>query len=166
MRVLIAYGTRYGTTAECARRLSDLIPGGAILADLGRTRMPDMAEAATVLIGGSIYGGKIQREVPAFCERARSLLLTRPVGLFVCCLFEDDRALAQLSSAFPDWLLGHAFARTWLGGELHPRALSLFDRLLVKGVPGADKDLARIQEGAIAELARACSKRLSRPDLP
>ena len=61
MKVLIAYRSKYGTTAACARELAERIRGGAELVDLGRRCAPDVAAFDVVLIGGSIYGGKIQR---------------------------------------------------------------------------------------------------------
>lgn len=155
MSVLIAYRSKYGATADCARALAARIPVQTKLADLARDRRPDVAAADVVLIGGSIYGGKIQREVPAFCDRQRELLLARPVGLFICCLYRDEHAMAQLSSAFPDWLLAHAFARSWLGGEIHRDRLTLFDRVLIRSLPQSIHDIATVRREAIEELAAA-----------
>ncbi len=155
MKVLIAYRTRYGTTAGCAQRLADRIGAEASLVDLrGRVR-PAVAAADVVLVGGSIYGGRIQREVPAFCERERGLLLERPVGLFICCLYRGERAVAELASSFPEWLQAHAFARAWLGGEVHPERLTLLDRLLLRGLDIPAGGLSALRPEALNELADA-----------
>jgi menaquinone-dependent protoporphyrinogen oxidase len=162
MKVLIAYRTRYGTTAACAKRLAERIGAETAVLDLARDRDRAVAAAATadvVLIGGSIYGGKIQREVPAFCERQREPLLERPVGLFICCLYRGERAMEELASSFPEWLLAHAFDRRPLGGEVHPERLTLVDRVLLRGLEVPRGGIAAVQADAIEELARAVTAR-------
>jgi len=105
LRTLIAYRTKYGTAAACARILLEKIGGDTVLADLADVRDVNVREYDVVLVGGSIYAGKVQRTVVSFCERNRPALLQRRVGIFLCCLYQGENALVQLQSAFPDWLL-------------------------------------------------------------
>ena len=58
MRTLIAYRTKYGTAAGCARMLAEKIGGDTALADLADARDVNVREYDVVLVGGSIYGGK------------------------------------------------------------------------------------------------------------
>ncbi len=155
MRTLIAYRTKYGTAAACARILLEKIGGDTVLADLADARDVNVREYEVVLVGGSIYAGKVQRSVVSFCERNRAALLQRNVGVFLCCLYQGEDALMQLQSAFPDWLLAHAFARALPGGEIHYSRLTLLDRLLVRGLPRPPGDLSRMKPAALEELASA-----------
>ncbi len=155
MSVLIVFRSRYGATARCARILSERIRSRTTVVDLGAVRRPGVTDFDVVLVGGSIYGGKVQRDVPAFCERNREALLGRSVGLFLCCLSEGEHAAQQLEGAFPPWLLAHAFARSLPGGELHYRALRPLDRLLVRSVTSSRHDVSRIRIDALDGLADA-----------
>jgi menaquinone-dependent protoporphyrinogen oxidase len=155
LRTLIAYRTKYGTAAACARILLEKIGGDTVLADLADARDVNVREYDVVLVGGSIYGGKVQRTVVSFCERNRAALLQRNVGVFLCCLYQGEDALMQLQSAFPDWLLAHAFARALPGGEIHYNRLTLLDRLLVRGLKRPPGDLSRLKPTALDELASA-----------
>lgn len=155
MRTLIAYRTKYGTAAACARILLEKIGGDTVLADLADVRDVNVREYDVVLVGGSIYAGKVQRTVVSFCERNRPALLQRRVGIFLCCLYQGENALVQLQSAFPDWLLAHAFARALPGGEIHYDKLTLLDRLLVRGLQHPPGDLSRMNPPALDELAAA-----------
>ena len=110
-----------------------------------------------MLIGGSIYGGKIQREVSWFCERNQEALLDRPVGLFLCCLYTGARAEAQLREAFPPWLVAHAFASRLFGGALRYSRLRLFDRFLVRSVSHGSGDVDRVRTDQIEAMAEAAS---------
>ena len=155
MRTLIAYRTKYGTAAACARTLAEKIGGETALADLADARDVNLREYDVVIIGGSIYAGKLQRKVVSFCERNRRILLQRPVGIFLCCLYEGEEAVLQLQSAFPDWLLAHAFARALPGGEVHYDRLTFLDRLLVRSLPHRTGDFSRMRPEALDELAAA-----------
>jgi menaquinone-dependent protoporphyrinogen oxidase len=155
LKTLIAYRTKYGTAAACARILLEKIGGDTVLADLADARDVNVREYDVVLVGGSIYAGKVQRTVVSFCERNRPALLRRRVGVFLCCLYQGEDALMQLQSAFPDWLLAHAFARVLPGGEIHYDRLTLLDRLLVRGLPHPPGDLSRMNPAALDELAAA-----------
>jgi menaquinone-dependent protoporphyrinogen oxidase len=155
VKVLIAYRTRYGTAAECARSLVRRIAAESRLVDLALVRKPDVSAFDVVLIGGSVYGGKIQREVTSFCEREREVLLKKKVGLFLCCLYRGEHAKAQLREAFPQWLHSHAFAAALPGGELRFGSLRLLDRLLVRGLPHPPGDVLLLDPQALEDLAAA-----------
>ncbi len=155
MKTLIAFRTKYGTTAACARALAEKIGGQTALADIADSRDIDVREYDAVLIGGSIYAGRIQRGVVAFCERNRTALLQRKVGLFVCSLYQGEYARVQMQNAFPDWLLAHAFARALPGGELHRAQLSFLDRLLVRAVGNEGRDVSLLKLEVLDEMVAA-----------
>jgi menaquinone-dependent protoporphyrinogen oxidase len=155
VKTLIAYRTKYGTTASCARQLARKIGAEVTVADLATAAAPDVAAHDVVLIGGSIHAGKIQRQVVSFCERNRAALLARKVGVFLCCLYTGEDAAIQMQSAFPDWLLAHVFARAFPGGEIRYGSLTLIDRLLVRALPHPAGDVSRLNPAALDELAAA-----------
>ena len=123
--------------------------------DLRRNRKPDLSKAEVVLLGGSIYAGKTQPDLVAFCERHREELLSRPVGLFITCLLEGDQAKEELNSNFPAWLRAHAFAGLPLGGQLRVRNLRLMDRLITKKVARQTEDVDTLDAVNIEALCGA-----------
>ncbi len=153
MKVLIAYRSKYGTTESCAQALAGRIKAETTLADLRAGHVPDVRGFDVVLVGGSIYGGRIQRDVTSFCEGRGDLLLKRKTGLFLCCLSQGEHAKEQLQAAFPQWLAAHAFARSLFGGDLHYDRLTLLDRLLVRGLPRPPRGGSLLDTNAIAEMA-------------
>ena len=155
MRTLIAYRTRYGATAECARTLAERIGGDTTVVDLAREPRVSAAGYDVVLVGGSVYAGRIQRQVVSFCERNREALLAARAGVFLCCLFSGEQAEVQMQSSFPDWLLAHAFRRAFPGGRVTFSRLSLLDRLLVWNLPHPRGDISLLRPEALEELAAA-----------
>jgi menaquinone-dependent protoporphyrinogen oxidase len=145
VKVLILYTTRYGTTERYASLLGERLPAQVVLADLRRPGRLSLEGFDAVLLGSPIYGGSVPAGVLRFCERRRQELSRLRVGLFICCLYEGQRAQAQLDSAFPDWLALHAFGRWALGGEIRLARLRVLDRLLVKAVVRPAVDISRFR---------------------
>ncbi len=154
MKSLIVYVSRYGTTAECARRLSELLPGESRLVDIRRERRPSFESYDSVVIGGPIYAGKISREISAFCDYNQKEIERRRVGLFICCLYDGEKAQVELNEAFPAWLNAHASGRYAFGGAIKMSKLNFVDRFLIRKIAGSEKDINSVNPDRIAQLAR------------
>jgi len=161
VKTLVAYRTRYGCTQRYARLLAEKLAGEVIVADLRRESRLSPAAFDLVLLGSPIYAGAVPSGVTRFCERHRSELLRVPVGLFICCLYEGEKARAQLDTAFPDWLSLHAFGRWALGGEIRRDRLRLFDRLLVRALGRGAGDISRFRAEDLEAILRQVSQRPS-----
>ena len=161
MKILIAYRTRYGCTRRYAQLLADKLEGEITVADLVRPARLSPAAFDLVLLGSPIYAGAAPSGLTRFCERHRSELLRIPVGLFICCLYEGEKARAQLDSAFPDWLSLHAFGRWALGGELRLGSLRLLDRLLIRAMGRGAGDVSRFRPEDLQPILQQVSRRPS-----
>lgn len=154
MKILIAYRSRYGCTRRYAELLAGKLAGEVTLADLRREGRLSPAAFDLVLLGSPIYAGAIPSGVTRFCERHRSVLQRLPVGLFICCLYEGEKARTQLDSAYPDWLSLHAFGRWALGGEIRPDSLRFIDRLLVRAMGRGVGELSRFRAEDLQDILR------------
>jgi menaquinone-dependent protoporphyrinogen oxidase len=152
VKVLIAYATKYGTTGRIAERVREGLSVPAELVRLNDTLDPPLAHADVVLVGGSIYAGRIRPQVTKFCERHQDELLARPVGLFVSCLYGEEQGGAQIGESFPGWLLAHAFGRYNLGGAVAFSQLRVVDRFLMQKIGKVSSDIESINEGEIERL--------------
>ncbi len=161
MKILVAYRSRYGCTRRYAGLLAEKLPGEITLADLRQAGRLSPAAFDLVLLGSPIYAGAVPSGVTRYCERHRSELLHARVGLFICCLYEGERAKVQLDSAFPDWLSLHAFGRWALGGEIRLQALGLFDRLLVRALGRNLQDISRFRPEHLEPIVAKVREELS-----
>lgn len=152
MTVLIAYGTKYGTTETVGSRLQEQLPAHTDLVNLRTTPTPAVDRYDVVLVGGSIYAGRIRPEVTKFCERHQDELLSRKVGVFISCLYDEKAGGSQIGNNFPGWLLAHAFGRYNVGGAVRFSQLRFIDRVIMQKVGKVDSDLEGINEEEIARI--------------
>lgn len=139
MKTLIAYSSTLGCTEQCASRLKADLGNGVEMFRISRRRRVNLQYYDTVIIGGSIYEGMIQRSVHYFCENNLDVLLKKQVGLFVCCMDPEADENALIEKAFPKKLLDHALASGFFGGELNIKKMNLLQKIMTRKA-------ARLQE--------------------
>jgi len=82
-RVLVAYGSRGGATAELASWIADeLRERDCVIRIHPAATVTDLQEFDAIVLGGPIYLGRWHRACRDFVRRHRSTLCARPVWLF------------------------------------------------------------------------------------
>ena len=150
MSTLIVYSTKYGTTERCARALAEMLGGEVELRNLKKDRRtPDWNEYSRVIVGSSVYVGKVSKETTEFCTRYAEQLAGKDLGLFICCMREGDIAQAELADAFPESLRRHARACDYFGGEIVLSRLNTLDRLMARKAAKIEEDISTLDPDKI-----------------
>lgn len=155
MKTLIAYGTRYGCTEKCSKLVSEKINGKVDLCDLKAVKSIDLSQYNKVIIGGSIYMEKIQKEVSEFCVKNLDALKDKKVGLFISCMRDGDFAEKELKASFPKDLLDNAIVKENFGGEFIFKKMGFMERLIVKKVAKIYEDTSNILNERIISFAKS-----------
>ncbi|MPW25502.1 flavodoxin [Alkalibaculum sp. M08DMB] len=134
MNTLIVYASKYGCTEKCANLVKKGLNDQVDLINLKEVNDIDLSKYSKVIIGGSIYVGKIQKIVSDFCSKYLDELLEKRVGLFICAMQEADIIDKQLNENFPLELTEKAEIKEWLGGEFLLDKMSFIDKMIVKKV--------------------------------
>lgn len=129
MKTIIIYSSKYGCTEDCAKALKNKLNGDCKLVNLKKAGAADFQQYDWAIIGGSIYVGKIQKEVKLFCERNLKELLTKNIALFMCCT-TPDQVNDFFKSNFSSKLLAHAIKTVNFGGDLRQEKMGFLDRKL------------------------------------
>ena len=153
MNTLIAYGTKYGCTEKCAKALAEKIRGEVDLCNLKTQEVKELSKYDNVIIGGSIYIGKIQRQVEEFSSKNLNLLKEKRVGLFICGMREEELAETELNDSFPQELLDKAIAKEFFGGEFVFSRMNFLERFIVKKIAKINSDTSNILEENINRFA-------------
>jgi menaquinone-dependent protoporphyrinogen oxidase len=153
MKTLIAYSTTLGCTEQCASKLKDDIGEGVEMIRISRRRRFNLQQYDTIIVGGSIHEGMIQRSVHKFCESNLAVLMQKQVGLFVCCMDQDANEKELISQAFPDQLIDHALASGFFGGELNIKKMNLLQKIMTRKAARLKKE-PDIDFESILEFAR------------
>lgn len=156
MKSIIIYATRYGSAAEAARRIQKEIGGDCALVNIMKEDVPSLDTFDTVILGGSIYIGKVQKELMAFAVTNLKQLLSKKVGLFLCAgAPKQEERDKELQGAFPPELFAHASANDVLGYAFSFEKMRFFDRLIMKKIKGDAGSNAEYFDERIAQFSKA-----------
>jgi menaquinone-dependent protoporphyrinogen oxidase len=157
MNTLIAYASKYGSTEKCAGMISRELNSQADVINLKETKDVDLSKYDRVIIGGSVYIGKIQNEAAEFCKKNLDKLKEKQLGLFICGMQEDKVLYDELNANFPKELLDAAKAKDCLGGEFLIDKMSFMDKMIVKKVSKVTTNKSNISEEKIKRFAQSMS---------
>lgn len=137
MKTLIVFASKYGATAECAKRIAALLPGETVLHRLDEGECPAPEEFDGVICGTSIYMGQPRKEMKRFLKTHAAALQKQPLGLFLCCIQDVNRSVAeQVDVSFPRALREHACVLGALGGVVEFDRLRGLDRFMMNLISG------------------------------
>jgi menaquinone-dependent protoporphyrinogen oxidase len=150
MKSLIIYCSSHGTTEKAVRLLSESLRGEVLAVDLKKEKTEfNLKSFDTVIIGGSIHAGNIQRKLKQFMKDNHDTLVEKDLGLFLCCMRDGDAAIAQFNSAFPQELRKSSAAMGLFGGEFLVSKMNFFERQVVKKVDGIIEDQSKLDRESI-----------------
>ena len=131
MKILIAYGTKSGCTAEMANLLASLLSNMEVhVTDLA-LEQPDPAEFDYVVLGTPIRMNRANKSVVRYIERHHDVLASTPHTLFLCCAFADQFD-HYLRVAYPHTLITTAEECLYFGGDLALSRQRGFDKWLTR----------------------------------
>lgn len=141
-RILVAYATRAGSTAEVADRIGGILAKRGAVADvkpLGDVGTVENYHA--VVIGSAVRAGRVLPEARDFVLANRSALRKVPTALFVVCmtLKDDTPENRKVVDAYLDPLRAEVtpVASGLFAGRLDYSRLGFFTRLVAKYMANA-----------------------------
>jgi menaquinone-dependent protoporphyrinogen oxidase len=151
MKTIIIYSTKYGSVGKAAIKLKAHLKGEAVIADV--KSKPDYSGFETVILGGSIYAGSVQKEMKQFLKHNLSELGKKRIGLFVCAGTDKKESIdSYLRKNFTPELYERAVVKANLGYEYDLQKFSFLDRLIVR-IVGVKKSASVFFEDKIKEFA-------------
>ena len=159
-KVLVAYATKYGATAEIADKIGQVLREAGLQVDvLPADRVTGLQPYKAVVLGSAVYIGSWRKKAAAFLKANEQALAERPVWLFSSGPTGegDPVALAQ-GWRFPKALQPFADRIkpqeiTLFGGAVDANKLNPIERWMLKNVkaPAGDfRDWAAITAWATA----------------
>ncbi|WP_306320339.1 MULTISPECIES: flavodoxin domain-containing protein [unclassified Streptomyces] len=149
-RVLVAYATKNGSTAEIAEHVAGELAkaGCAVTVRPAAQAWRIVGEYDAVVLGGALYAGRWHRDARRCAWRARHELAARPVWLFSSGPLDasaSERDIAPVAGVRRLADRTDARGHVTFGGRLDENARGRMARMIVKNGRGGDfRDFERI----------------------
>lgn len=155
MKTLILFATKYGSVEKVAKLIEKDLMGEVTLVNVKTDAVPNLESFDTIVIGGSIHVGQIQKTITKWIESNLQPLLKKRIGLFLCAGHVDPKMIEQeLNSAFDKTLFEHAIVKEVLGYEMIYDDMNFFDKFIIKMVTKSKANRSEIKEEAIKQFAK------------
>ena len=164
--ILVAYATRYGSTAEVAEVVGDELRKAGATVDLRPVdEVDDLTPYGAVILGSPIYMGKWLPEAQVFVERHQQRLRGIPVAYFAMGLTvmggTPDAIMRAEASMGQVRMLVNPIAIGIFPGRLESSRLSVTDRAIIKLIRAETGDFRDLK--TIRAWARTLHSKVVRP---
>ena len=134
-QVLVAYGTRYGSTREVAETVAATLGEQGIETDVKRAReVRSLDGCDAVVLGTPLYMGALHKDVRALLEKNRQALAELPFAVFALGPIKSadglDGSREQLFTALAKVTAPTPMATGVFVGAYDPARLALRDRMI------------------------------------
>ncbi|HHI87491.1 MAG TPA: flavodoxin, partial [Candidatus Cloacimonetes bacterium] len=119
--------------------------------NLKNVKNPDISDYDTVILGASIYIGKIQKLMRKFIGENLNELLKKNIALFIMA-GQKEKAQETLYNAYPMELFDHAFAKEYFGYEMILENMNFLEKAATKA-QGVTQSKSEIMHDAIEKMA-------------
>ena len=154
MKIAIIYATQHGCADKCAHTLANEIDINTAIINLELSTDVNLNAFDTLIIGGSIHAGAINKKVKKFIDKYQDIILQKKLGLFLCCLYEGEKALQQFQDAYPELLRNKAIAHGLFGGEIDFEKMNFFEKAIIKKVANIEESFSKINYSNIKDFAQ------------
>jgi menaquinone-dependent protoporphyrinogen oxidase len=154
--VMITWVTRYGSTAEVAHAIAEVLRSEGVRVDerpLDRVENLDGVDA--LVLGCALYVGRLHRDARRFLKLHREALSHMPVALFVLGPVDKDEkqwaaARKQLDKELAKLPWFHPHVEAVFGGRWDPSRLGFPWKWTLRSVPASDaRDWEAIRAWAV-----------------
>jgi menaquinone-dependent protoporphyrinogen oxidase len=162
-KVLVAYASKYGSTAGIAERVGQALREAGLEAEVQHAeKVDDLAPYGAVVLGSAVYAGQWLKEAATFLTENEAALAERPVWLFSSGpTGEGDPVELMKGWRFPENLQPVADRigvrdLAFFGGVLDPQKLSFPEKMIVRALKAPtgdfrDWDSIEAWAGSVAE---------------
>jgi menaquinone-dependent protoporphyrinogen oxidase len=159
MKTIIIFATKYGCVENAVGILKSMLTGEVKQVNIMKENVPSLDHFDHVIIGGSIYVGRIQKKLSKFVDKNLSELLTKRIGLFICAGEKKEEVREkELVDAFPNELFEHAICKDIFGYEIHFEKLNFLEKKMVAAVLRLKMSCSELSVEKIKRFAEILSK--------
>lgn len=155
MKTLVIYSSKYGATEKCATILKDKLGEECTLANIELESHPALDLYDTVVIGSSIYAGKMRSEIISFIKNNEEKLKEKNIGVFLCCKDQGSEAISYIAQNLPAWVSEKSFMQLAFGHEINLEKMNFIERNVLKLIFKVNESYSKIDEERINEAVEA-----------
>ena len=160
MRTIIVYTTKYGCVEKAVNILKSKMTGDISIVNIAKEKAPSLDSFDNIILGGSIYVGKIQKALTKYIDANLPALLGKRVGLFICAAQPEPVSTKELEDNFPVELFNRAVVKEVFGHEYRLDKVGFINKIILRKVAGVTESASALSEDKITSFAKVMEQLL------
>lgn len=144
MKSIILFGSKHGTTQVCVEKLKGFLKEEVDIVNLEKDEDVTLDKYDKIIIGSPIYAGAFNQSVKEFLTSHKDELVNKKVGLFVCCMSDEEKVKEDFKQNIPEEVLQSAVAKSNFGGAFMFSKMNFFERQIIKMIAKKDPTLGKV----------------------
>ncbi|GAA0737294.1 flavodoxin domain-containing protein [Clostridium oceanicum] len=133
MKSIIIYSTKYGSAEKASELLKENMVGEVELVNIMKQTVPDIKGYDNVILGGSVYIGKIQKKLTNYINENIDELLKKRIALFICSGSLDKKIIQKyIKELFNPKLYNKAICTDTFGYEICFEKMNFIEKFMMK----------------------------------
>lgn len=135
MKSIIIYSTKYGSAEKASELLKENMVGEVELVNIMKQTVPDIKGYNNVILGGSVYVGKIQKKLTNYINENIDELLKKRIALFICAGSLDKEIIQKyIKELFNPKLYNKAIWTDTFGYEICFEKMNFIEKFMMKKI--------------------------------
>jgi len=153
MKTAVIFNSKHGTAEKVANLIAERIGiEKTDVVNLKSQTIIDLSNYDTIILGGSVYVGTIQKSIFKFCEANQQELSNKKIALFICGMEPDpEKQELEIKNSFPAFAYEMAVVKKFMGGEILLEKMNFFEKMAIKKVAKISQSESNINYKAIDE---------------
>jgi menaquinone-dependent protoporphyrinogen oxidase len=136
MKTLMIYSSKHGTTKECCYLVQENLTHDSQIISIDKSDTIDLSTVDNILIGSSVYAGKINKKLLTFINKNLAELKNKKLGVFLCCGVEKE--LDTYFNLLPSELIENA-KLFYCGGKIDLEEHNFLVKFMLKKIMNGNK---------------------------
>lgn len=158
MKALIVYASKFGFTEKCAQLLAKKLNGHVDIYNVKEPLPLKFEDYQKIIIGSSIYMGKIHREMRQFCNDHLQAILKLDIGLFITGAQEGLTLKNEMIENFPIEIREKSRVVGYFGYAFDFDKMNFIERMIINNVARISQNETHLLEDNIDKLAQVMNQ--------
>jgi menaquinone-dependent protoporphyrinogen oxidase len=156
LKTLIVYESRHGSVKKAVDFIAMKLMDPPDIMSAKEALRSNLEKYDTIIIGGSIMAGKIQKNITSFINSNIDILLQKKIALLLAAASpEKDVIQKEINDSFPEKIRNVSQYTAHIGYEFNLEKMNFMFRMMIKKMAKVEKSVSNLNYDELDNLVKA-----------
>ncbi len=153
MNTLVLFSSKHGSAKYAAERIASKLKNDFTIVDLDRKSNISLEQFDSVIMGGSVYAGRMRSSIVKFVKKNENELAKKKLGFYIICMSPMEKVPNFFIDFYGKSLAEKAAAKEIFGGKYDFDKMNFIEKFIIKKISGVNSTVSTIDEDLITKFS-------------